>query len=174
MSGKSATRAALALSFTALLGLIVASATMPQITTSLLAAPVAQPTVDPRAPVRRLIDLHHQPASDQIRAASPLPADEGRVLLLVRPQETDADIDNVLQDHDVIRQTAVAPNGTLFGFFPGAWGRPQGYQFILDAAARRGYLAIGLEYPDATDDPERSSPSQVCQPDLDVECYTRM
>lgn len=116
------------------------------------------------------IERHTMPATKADRDQTPLPPDPNRVVTFVRSQETDPAIDQFLQDHYVIVNTAVPQNGKLFVFLPGTYGRPLGYQWILDTAARTGYRAIGLEYPDATDDPALSTVGAICATDPDPRC----
>jgi hypothetical protein len=65
----------------------------------------------------------------------------------VLPASTDACITQRLDSHFVYRSADVSPTGRLFVFLPGTDAIAQHYQLILAHAARNGYHAIGLNYP---------------------------
>jgi hypothetical protein len=67
----------------------------------------------------------------------------------------------------------VRPNGKLFLFFPGTYGRPAGNQLLLDEAARAGYHVLGLEYVNTTDKPG-SSVNELCLRDPDPDCAEKV
>ncbi len=137
------------------------------------ATPVAGGAVD--APlIRRIIAAHDVPSTAAERAQSPLATDSDRVLYLVRPAETDPGIDHFLKDHYVMYHRGVPQNGKLFLFLPGTWASPRLYQLVLDQAARAGYKAVGLEYPDGTPDPDASAVGQICVRDPDPACAARV
>ncbi len=81
----------------------------------------------------------------------------------MRPSATDPAIDDPDEDHHVALADAGPYNGKLLVFLPGTNGKPANATLFLDEAARAGYHAIGLDYPNA------DSANQVCQDDLD--CY---
>ncbi|HYM71221.1 MAG TPA: hypothetical protein VEZ44_16620 [bacterium] len=124
--------------------------------------------------LRRAAAANDLPSTAAERARSPLAADPGRVLYLVRPRDTDARIVRFLRDHYVVYYRTVPQNGKLFVFLPGTWSRPAVYQRILDEAARAGYKAIGLEYPDDTLDPRASAVGQICLRSPDPDCSARV
>jgi hypothetical protein len=124
--------------------------------------------------IERVIADHDVPSTSAERALSPLAADPDRVLYLVRPAETDPGIDHFLKDHYVMYNRGVPQNGKLFLFLPGTWASPRSYQVVLDEAARAGYKAVGLEYPDDTPDPGASAVGQICRRDPDPACAARV
>ena len=67
----------------------------------------------------------------------------------VLPQATDACITQRLDSHFVYRATDVAPVGRLFVFLPGTGAIAQHYRLVVLEAARAGYHAIGISYPNA-------------------------
>ncbi len=76
-----------------------------------------------------------------VRAAS------GLTVTSVLPRSTDACITQRLDSHFVFRAAAVPALGRLLVFLPGTGGIAQNYQLILAQAARAGYHAIGISYP---------------------------
>lgn len=73
----------------------------------------------------------------------------GTTTWAVLPQATDACITQRLDSHFVYRATDVAPVGRLFVFLPGTGAIAQNYRLIVLEAARAGYHAVGLSYPNA-------------------------
>jgi pimeloyl-ACP methyl ester carboxylesterase len=67
----------------------------------------------------------------------------------VLPASTDACITQALDSHYVYRAAAVAPAGKLLVFLPGTGAKASQYQLILAQAARAGYHAIGISYPNS-------------------------
>jgi hypothetical protein len=124
--------------------------------------------------IQRIIADQDVPSTSAERAQSPLVADSHRVLYLVRPADTDLDIDHFLKDHYVMYNRVVPQNGKLFLFLPGTWANPRSYQLVLDEATRAGYKAVGLEYPDDTPDPGSSAVGQICLRDPDPGCAARV
>jgi hypothetical protein len=84
----------------------------------------------------------------------------------VRPSATDPAIDEPDEDHHVYVRASGPYNGKLLVFLPGTHGRPANTTLFLEEAARAGYHALGLDYPN-----ERAA-AQVCRDDLD--CYEGM
>jgi hypothetical protein len=84
----------------------------------------------------------------------------------VRPSDTDPAIGSPDDDHHVYLSAGGPGNGKLLVFLPGTGGRPANATLFLQEAARAGYHAIGLDYPNLR------SAGQVCGDDLD--CYDRM
>jgi hypothetical protein len=106
---------------------------------------------------------HPFPSTDEMRASTPLPSDPNRVIHFVRPHDTDPQIDSFLVDHYVMYSKSVAKNGKLFLFFPGTNATPSIYQWVLSVAAERGFMAIGLEYPNGSGTHQNSSVAQICR-----------
>ncbi len=73
----------------------------------------------------------------------------GTTTWAVLPQATDACITQRLDSHFVYRATDVAPVDRLFVFLPGTGAIAQNYRLVVLEAARAGYHAIGLSYPNA-------------------------
>jgi S-formylglutathione hydrolase FrmB len=74
----------------------------------------------------------------------------GLAITAVLPRSTDACITQRLDSHYVYRAPSVAPVGRLLVFLPGTGAVAQNYQLILAQAARAGYHAIGISYPNDT------------------------
>ena len=76
-------------------------------------------------------------------------ATAGAVVLswAVLPQSTDACITLRLDSLYAMRAPSIASGGKLFVFLPGTDAIAQNYQLIVNQAARAGYHAIGLSYP---------------------------
>jgi dienelactone hydrolase len=136
---------------------------------ALSSAATAQDEASP-ALLRRVIEMHGRQSTAAGRERSPLPPDPGRVVHLVRPRDTDPGISGFLQDHYAITYRNRPRNGRLFLFFPGTFGRPQSNQLLLDRAAQNGYLALGLEYVNTTNDPARAAVKNLCGDDPDPAC----
>lgn len=60
---------------------------------------------------------------------------------------------------------AVSARGKLLVFLPGTQGRPTQYLYILRAGARRGFHAVGLNYPNQT------AMGTLCQFSAEPDCY---
>ncbi len=87
---------------------------------------------------------------------------------LVEPQLTDPAIDNWLDGHYVARDATVAANGRLFLFLGGSWGIPARQRRITDEAARLGYHAINLNYPNSW------TVGGLCAESDDPDCHLRV
>lgn len=83
----------------------------------------------------------------------------------VGPSLTDPAIDAWDEPHLVGFDPAAATQGQLFIFFSGSYGRPQNQRLILEQAARSGYYAIGLRYPNSW------TVSDLCAPTRDPDCF---
>ena len=68
---------------------------------------------------------------------------------LVGPADTDSEIDEWLQPHVVEIDRTVTPGSHLFLHFPGSFDIPANSKLILQHAARQGFPAIGLRYPNS-------------------------
>jgi hypothetical protein len=64
----------------------------------------------------------------------------------VAPKETDAEIDEALQDHLVCADPAGATKNRLLVFLPGTRARTHNYSVLMEEAARSGLHAISLSY----------------------------
>jgi pimeloyl-ACP methyl ester carboxylesterase len=67
----------------------------------------------------------------------------------VAPAATDACITVRLDSHFVYLDPAVTAQGRLYLFLPGTGAIPQYYRRVIQEAARAGYHAVGLSYPNA-------------------------
>src|SRR5664279_1930256 len=65
----------------------------------------------------------------------------------VLPQQTDPAVSTNLDFHVAYVDTSAPSNGRLFVFLPGTQGLPRFYKLIVQEAAKSGFLAIGLTYP---------------------------
>ncbi len=83
----------------------------------------------------------------------------------IPPAATDGRIDDYLEDHVVYRLAGGATRGRLFVFLPGSFGRPTQVQLILEEAARAGYHAVGLRYPN------RWTVAGLCRNRRDPRCF---
>ncbi len=78
----------------------------------------------------------------------PPPASPASVERQINPQQTNAAIDSNLAPHVVINpEPSVTAAGRLFLMLPGTFAVPTTYEDVVRRAARRGYHAIGLTYP---------------------------
>ncbi|HZM79877.1 MAG TPA: hypothetical protein VFC19_29445 [Candidatus Limnocylindrales bacterium] len=76
-------------------------------------------------------------------SAAPIPV----TVRSVAPSATDPAIDDRYGEHYVAVGPATLRNGKMLVFFAGTGGRPDDYSQFLIHAAKRGYLAVGLAYP---------------------------
>lgn len=74
---------------------------------------------------------------------------EALVETLVFPGDTDPAIDDWLQPHVAMLDTSVERRDLLFVFMPGSFGKPENTRLVIENAARHGYLALGLRYPNS-------------------------
>jgi len=82
-------------------------------------------------------------ASGVAVSAAPIPV----TVRSVAPSATDPAIDDRYGDHYVAVGPATLRNGKMLVFFAGTGGRPDDYSQFLRHAAKRGYLVVGLAYP---------------------------
>ncbi len=75
--------------------------------------------------------------------------DDGVLLQWIDPGDTDPAIDNFTDAHLVAIDPEASPRNKLFLFFCGSYGIPARQSLITRAAARMGYHAINLCYPNA-------------------------
>jgi len=85
----------------------------------------------------------------------------------ILPQTTDSTINFDKTAHLVIFPTSVRKN-QLFVFLSGSYGKPRAQQLVLEEAAKLGYHAIGLSYPNSW------TVEQLCLGSSDVNCYEQV
>jgi hypothetical protein len=95
------------------------------------------------------------------------PAAPASVEREIAPADTDAAIVNTAATgHIAINpEPAAAARGRLFVFLPGTGATPAQYRDVLRTGARRGYHAIGLQYPNA------SSVASLCNRSTAPDCH---
>ena len=86
---------------------------------------------------------------------------------LVKPSDTDSLITTHNTNHFAFFDTDQAPKNELLVFFPGTGGAPIVYLLFLREAARLGYHAIGLSYPNSV----AINSATVCALTLNPECH---
>jgi hypothetical protein len=87
----------------------------------------------------------------------------------VFPQSTDATLTQALEPHVAINPAAsVAAAGKLVVFLPGTQAVPANYRLILQAAAAKGYHAIGLTYVNG------AAVGQLCASSSDTDCHGKV
>ncbi len=74
--------------------------------------------------------------------------DNSLYCLWIGPQATEPQINDWLEPHYVINPSSVAVN-RLFLFLPGSFGNPNRQTLITQQAAKLGYHAINLNYPNS-------------------------
>jgi hypothetical protein len=99
------------------------------------------------------------------RPAVGVAAETASLIRQVSPQTTDPAIDAWLEPHLVAFDPAAARQGRLFIFFSGSYGQPENQRLILEQAARAGYHAIGLRYPNSW------TINGLCAPSGDLLCF---
>lgn len=67
----------------------------------------------------------------------------------VAPNHTDSNIDDSFGLHYAVSDSAVMPKNQLLVFLPGTRAKPIVYQLFAQEAAKLGYHAIGLSYPNS-------------------------
>lgn len=98
-------------------------------------------------------------------AASPPPSVERSVL----PSQTDAAIDAPNDPHFAVNPSPLAePRDRLFVMLPGTGANPRVYHLIVEEAAKRGYHAIGLDYPSSV------AVGSACEHAADAACYGKV
>ena len=68
---------------------------------------------------------------------------------LVRPSDTDPEIDSWLSEHVVLIDRTIPPKDVLLVHLPGSYDQPTSSKLILQHAARSGVPAVGLRYPNS-------------------------
>ena len=84
---------------------------------------------------------------------------------LVAPADTDGDIDDWLQPHVVEIDRSTQSEDILLVHFPGSFDIPTNSKLILQHAARRGFPAIGLRYPN------RWTVNSLCRTSSNADCF---
>lgn len=85
--------------------------------------------------------------------------------LLIKPQITDDKIDNWLEPHYVVKDKVSPSNHKLFLFLSGSFGIPERQKLITQQAAKLGYDAINLRYPNSW------TVGKLCKKTKDSDCY---
>jgi hypothetical protein len=84
---------------------------------------------------------------------------------LVAPADTDVEIDLWIQPHVVEIDRSIQSEDVLFVHFPGSFDIPTNSELILQHAARRGFPAIGLRYPNSW------TVNGLCRTSSDAGCF---
>lgn len=87
-------------------------------------------------------------SADDVACGGPADPD-ALVETLVFPADTDPAIDDWLQPHVAMLDTSVERRDLLFVFMPGSFGKPENTRLVIENAARQGYFALGLRYPNS-------------------------
>ncbi len=87
---------------------------------------------------------------------------------LVSPRDTDEAIDSWLAPHVVEIDRTARAEDLLFLHFPGSYDVPSDSKLILKQAARLGYPAIGLRYPNSW------TVYTLCAASSDPECFEKV
>jgi len=87
----------------------------------------------------------------------------------VLPSQTDAAIDSPNDPHFVVNPNPAAePRNRLFVMLPGTGANPRVYHLIVEEAAKRGYHAIGLDYPSSV------AIGTACEHSADLTCFGKV
>jgi hypothetical protein len=87
---------------------------------------------------------------------------------LISADQTDQEIDEWLQPHVIEIDRTVQPHDLLVVHFPGSFDVPANSKLILQHAARRGYPAIGLRYPNSW------TVNSLCSSSTDPDCFEKV
>ncbi|MBK1989429.1 hypothetical protein A0J48_018130 [Sphaerospermopsis aphanizomenoides BCCUSP55] len=82
----------------------------------------------------------------------------------VAPQLTDPAISDWLDPHYIVVDQSAKLRNRLFVFFPGSYGKASRQQLITQAAAKQGYHAINLNYPNSW------TVGNLCRKNPDPDC----
>ena len=105
------------------------------------------------------------PGSSSVSASQTSPTQEWRERTVI-PSATDPAISSETGVHFVTTpSTSEAASGRLFVFLPGTGALPRHYRLIVRAAAKQGYHAVGLVYPNPT------TIGSLCGKSSDVNCF---
>jgi hypothetical protein len=86
---------------------------------------------------------------------------------LIAPKDTDPAIDVALEPHYVAFSPTVPARGLLFLFMAGTTNLPEEHRLITDQAARNGFHAVNLRYPNA------DAVQTLCATDADTACFEK-
>ncbi len=87
---------------------------------------------------------------------------------LIRPAEADPAISNWNDPHVVEIDRGAVQHAVLFVHLPGSFGQPESTKLLLQEAARNGYRAIGLSYPNTW------TVDSLCDSSADRTCYEKV
>jgi hypothetical protein len=88
--------------------------------------------------------------------------------LSVNPRATDSRISEWLEPHLVVKNPLAAPNGHLFVFLAGSISLPGRQTLLLRLAAKMGFLAINLRYPNSW------TVGGLCRRSADPHCHEKI
>ncbi len=86
----------------------------------------------------------------------------------ISPRETDESINDWLEPHYVVIDKSIPSNNKLFIFLSGSYGKPKGQSEITREAAKLGYHAINLRYPNSW------TVGKLCRRSNDEGCYEKV
>jgi hypothetical protein len=86
----------------------------------------------------------------------------------VKPETTDSQIDNWLEPHYVYLNPSVPAKNQLFVFFSGSFGNPSRQRLITQQAAKLGFHAINLRYPNDW------TVGGLCRRSNDKDCFEKV
>lgn len=86
----------------------------------------------------------------------------------IKPQATDPAIDDWLEPHYIALDKSKSPQNKLFLFFSGSYGRPSRQRLITEEAAKLGYHAINLRYPNTW------TVGGLCRNSNDRDCHEKI
>ena len=87
---------------------------------------------------------------------------------LITANQTDQEIDEWLQPHVIEIDRTAQPQDLLVVHFPGSFDVPTNSKLVLQHAARRGYPAIGLRYPNSW------TVNSLCSSSTDPDCFEKV
>ena len=90
-----------------------------------------------------------------------------QTLHLIKPSDTDSEINIADENHWVYINEDVTPKNKLFVFLPGTFGFPALYTRVLKTAANLGYHSVGLNYPNPV------AINVLCALSSDTTCHAR-
>ncbi len=96
------------------------------------------------------------------------PAQSSVTIDAIRPNLTDKAINDWLEPHYVALDSSVPARNKLFLFLCGSYGESERQQLIIRQAAKMGYHAINLRYPNS------NSINSLCRSSSDPNCHEQM
>lgn len=87
---------------------------------------------------------------------------------LITADQTDQEIGEWLQPHVIEIDRTAQPQDLLVVHFPGSFDVPTNSKLVLQHAARRGYPAIGLRYPNSW------TVNSLCSSSTDPDCFEKV